>query len=161
MKNIIKKILNEEVNQKVISKVLSQINQGKIKPPYIKNLDMIGLYGDEIKMVMETHFGGEFKSNKVKGPKVEYRESSDGDFWELRRYDDNNNLIYTEDTGHWEKYEYDENNNEIFYITNTGTWEEREYDENGNQIYFGNSKGRKVRYYYDENGNQINWEVIS
>ena len=106
MKDLIKKILNEQVSDKVITKVLSQLESGKIKPPYFKNLDLIGLTPEEIKVVMEKFTNGKVKGNNI--------------------YDERGNKIYYEDSyGYWAKREYDERGNIIYYEDSTDFWYNR------------------------------------
>ena len=138
MKHLIKKILKEEISDKVITKVLSQLDRGKIKPPYFKNLDLIGLSPEEIKVVMEKFTNG--KVNK----KLEWIKDSRG------------NEIYREDSyGYWRKREYDERDNNIYYEDSDGGWRKREYDERGKLIYFEDSDGNWYKKEYDQRGNLI------
>lgn len=107
---------------------------------------------------------------------------SDGDWWLNYTYDENDNLIYDQDsyggwneyqydeygnivfhqkvrsysnTTSWEKYSYDENDNEIYYEDSDGYWRKCEFDKNNNPVYYENSKGEWTKYNYDINGNLV------
>ena len=145
MKDLIKKILNEQVSDKVITKVLSQLERGKIKPPYFKNLDLIGLTDDEIQTILEQFTNGKVdieekiildsRDNEI------YFESSDG-YWWKKEYDEKDNQIYKEDsTDFWYRSEYDKDGNEIYIENSDGYWVKKEFDERGKLIYRENSDG--------------------
>ena len=74
---------------------------------------------------------------------------------EIRKYDKNNNLIYSKGTSGLECwYKYDENNNEIHYKGSDGYEYWYKYDENNNKIYC-NEGGNKFWFKW-ENNNRIN-----
>jgi len=124
MKDLIKKILNEQVSDKVITKVLSQLESGKIKPPYFKNLDLIGLTDDEIQTTLEQFTNGEVN--------IKHRTLTD----------ESGNIIYDEDdNGFWYKSEYDGRGNLIYVENSNGFWVKKEYDERGKLIYRESSDG--------------------
>ena len=145
MKHIIKQILNEQVSDKVITKVLSRLERGKIKPPYFKNLDLIGLTPEEIKIILEKFTNG--KVNKKlewikdsRGNEI-YYEYSDGE-WVKKEFDERGNNIYYEgSSGYWYKKEYDQRGNLIYREYSNGYWEKREYDKIGKLIYREDSDG--------------------
>ena len=119
MKQIIKKILKEQVSDKVITKVLLQLNQGKIKPPYFKNLDLIGLTEEEIKTVLQMFTNGNVnmgdRTVRNSGGYILYHETSDG-YWVEGEYDERGNETYFEDSdGYWRKKGYDKNNVLIYH----------------------------------------------
>ena len=146
MKDLIKKILNEQVSDKVITKVLSQLERGKIKPPYFKNLDLIGLTDDEIQTTLEQFTNGKVNKNldtiQDLWDNEIYFESSDGGYWWKKEYDEKDNLIYKEDSNDfWYKSEYDKDGNEIYIENSDGYWVKKEFDERGKLIYRENSDG--------------------
>lgn len=76
------------------------------------------------------------------------------------RYDDNGNVIYTDDTRLRKWYEYDKNNNCIYYETSLGDKNWKKYDENNNLIYLKTFDTKHYYTYeeyfeYDENNNLI------
>ena len=81
-----------------------------------------------------------------------YKEDSNG-FWEKFRYNKNNNLIYYENY-HKSKLQYDENNNLIYREDPSGYWIKYQY-KNNNLIYQENSNGTWSEFQYDENNNEI------
>jgi len=65
----------------------------------------------------------------------------------LYLYDDNGNLIYSENSnGYWSKYEYDANGNVIYSEWSDGFWFKQEFDTNGNRIYYENSNGAQIHF---------------
>ncbi len=81
---------------------------------------------------------------------------------EIKKYDENNRIIYYKKSNGSEFWwEYDENNNKIYFKKNIdlGFWEEfeswRKYDENNNEIHYRNNEGKEYWYKYDENNNSI------
>ena len=124
MKHIIKQILKEQITDKVITKVLSRLERGLIKPPYFKNLDLIGLTPEEIKIILEKFTNGKVDINLTT-------------ITDLR-----GNQIYKEDSkGFWYKSKYDKDGNEIYYETSDGYWWKSEYDRRRNIIYSEDSYG--------------------
>ena len=80
-------------------------------------------------------------------------------FWETHEYDQNNNLIKSEDSdGYWYKKQYDQNNNIVKFESLTGYIETRQYDQNNNLIKFEDSNGYIETYEYDQNNNLIKFE---
>ena len=139
MKNLIKKVLKEQVTDKVITKVLSQLERGKIKPPYFNNLDLIGLTEDEIITVLGQFIDGnvDMDNQRIvdKRDYVIYIEESNGTWWKYG-YDERGNTIYYENSnGDWEKYEFNERDNITYTETSHGYWAKYEYDENNKLIY--------------------------
>jgi hypothetical protein len=141
MKQLIKKILKEQSEsnkEKFIRYVAS-----KLKPPYFKNINDLGVEKNEIKPILSLIFNQPIKINGTyvfnkKGGQL-YYEDSFGD-WTKYGYDEKNRHIYTEDSyNNWYKHRYDENGNEIYYETSNGFWEKKEYDENGCLIYYEHS----------------------
>ena len=111
MKKLIKKILKEEINSKVVNLISDKLKTGRIKPPYIKNLEELGLTDEEIKLSLEEFSGGEYQNFGKYGVIKKnnqniYDETSE--YWHLYEYDDEGNLIYKENSkGYWVKYRYD------------------------------------------------------
>jgi hypothetical protein len=160
MKNLIKQILKETINTKVVNLVLDRLNSNRIKPPYFKNLEDLGLSEEEIKLIL-----GEFTEGKVdltdkaiyhkRHGKDIYNEWGDGE-WAIREYNKFGEITRIENSeGYWEKREYDERGNEIYREDSTGFWYKEEYDDNNNTTYFENSNGRWLKREYDENGKLI------
>jgi hypothetical protein len=108
IKNIVKKILKEDVENNLYKKIATIIN-----PPYVTDMDKMGLTESEIKKVLEIIFGRELKIYGIDNggdvfvhPKMGgqwiYYEEFDGSNWEvverneedvaIRKYglDDNN-----------------------------------------------------------------------
>ena len=82
---------------------------------------------------------------KLKGIELKgtYEVEFDATWFEV--YDENDNLIYFENSdGYWFKKEYDEKGNMIYYENSEGSWFKKEYDERSNVIYYGNSDGEFV-----------------
>ena len=76
---------------------------------------------------------------------------------EIKKYDENNNLIYFKLSNNYEYWgEYDENNNYIYSRNSWGYEFWREYDKNNNLIHYKNSSGNENWYKYNELGKQIN-----
>jgi YD repeat-containing protein len=160
MKNLIKQILKETINTKVVNLVLDRLNSNRIKPPYFKNLEDLGLSEEEIKLIL-----GEFTKGKVDltdkaiydkrhGTDI-YNEWGDGE-WAIREYNKFGGITkIVESEGYWENRKYDERGNEIYREDSNGFWYKQEWDDNDNEIYFENSNGRWVKYQYNENGNLI------
>jgi len=99
-----------------------------IELPYFKCMgDYYGLKQDECVLVLSKVFN---QPVSIKGYNV------------YNVYDQNDNLIYFEDSnGFWSKYEYDTNGNEIYFEDSDGDWSKWEYDTNGNEIYREDSDG--------------------
>jgi hypothetical protein len=55
--------------------------------------------------------------------------------------DKNGNLIYFENTGGWDRHEYNSEEKLIYYENSDGYWEKQEWDSKGKEIYYENSKG--------------------
>jgi hypothetical protein len=110
MKKLIKQILKETINTKVTNLVLDRLKSGRIKPPYIKNLEDLGLSEEEIKITLEEFTGGEYINFGHYGIiKKNNRNIYDEDsqFWHIFQYDENDNLVYTENSNdYWVKYRY-------------------------------------------------------
>ena len=161
MKQLIKKILKEQVEsneERFIQFILS-----KLKAPYFKNLNNLGVKRNEIKKILTLVFNQliKIKNKNVydeRGNEI-YHENSDGS-WEKRKYDERGNEIYYENfNGQSSKSEYDEMNNEIYYEDSDGYWAKYEYDERGNEIYYENSDGQWLKSGYDENDDIIYQET--
>ena len=122
-----------------------------LQPPYFENMrDSYGLRPDEYKLI----FGKVFNQPVTMGSNQRvydnnnnliYRENSRG-FWGIFEYDQYDNEIYREySDGYWEKYQYDTNGqNEIYREDSNGYWEKYEYDKEGNMTYRENSNGNIV-----------------
>ena len=76
----------------------------------------------------------------------------------LEILDKNSNLIYFENTGGWDRHEYNSEEKLIYYENSDGYWEKWEYDSQGNQIYFENSNGYWAKREWDSQGNEIYYE---
>lgn len=104
MRHIIKKILKEEINSKVINLVIDNLNSGRIKPPYFKNLEELGLTDEEILWSLLGYFDGvvDVKNTTIYDKKDNpiYSEEFDGQWWVIYEYDDEGNLIYHESSDH-------------------------------------------------------------
>ena len=131
MKHIIKKILKEDINSKVINLILNNLNSGRIKPPYIRNLVDLGLEDEEVKYILEMYLEGKFENDQGinlfinDNGDVVYEEYFSDDFWSTSKYDERGNHIYSEDSD--------------------GVWYKKEYDDNGFLIYLENSdEGVKI-----------------
>ena len=75
---------------------------------------------------------------------------------EKRQYDENHNLIYSEDhDGYWTKRQYDQNQNCIYYEDSDGYWEKRTYDEQGLEIRYEDSDGYRSEEHYDAYGHYL------
>lgn len=144
MKNLIKKILNENVNDKLIDFLITNIKRGFIKPPYVKTLsEDYDLSNDEIKTILKEIIGGEvtiYKNGNVmvtnhRGKPL-YEEWSDDDWWVKSLFDERDNLIYSEAPDGWAKWEYDENRNLTYYENDDGTWAKYEYEKWSNKIIY-------------------------
>jgi YD repeat-containing protein len=165
MKRLIKKILKEDREQMFLDKIVKVM---KNDFPLFKNLKDYGFYEqlseDELNYVLSGVFGKpvRYSDDRIgilliydENNNLIYSENSYG-YWVKREYDENGNGIYSENSnGYWTKIEYDENGNEIYSEFSNGYWEKYEYDENGNMIYEEDSDGYWVKYEYDENGNMI------
>lgn len=160
MKKLIKQILKETINTKVTNLVLDRLKSGRIKPPYFKNLEDLGLSEEEIKLIL-----GEFTKGKVDLTDKEiyhkrhgrdiYSEWGDGE-WAIREYNKFGEITRIENSeGYWENRKYDERGNEIYREDSNGFWYKQEWDDNDNEIYFENSNGRWLKREYDKNGNLI------
>ena len=129
MKHIIKKILKEDINSKVINLMLNNLNSGRIKPPYIRNLVDLGLSDEEIEIVLSDYTNGKVNLKK----RLIHNEKG--------------NLIYGENNsnGEWVKWGYDERGNRIYNEDSDGDWYKKEYDDNDFLIYHENSdEGVKI-----------------
>jgi hypothetical protein len=133
-----------------------------LEPPYVQNLEVIGIDKDHYKLIFEKLFNqpvsvGNYdvlNSNR----KELYFETSDG-YWRKTEYDINGKLIYFENyEGYWEKKDYNENGKLIYFEDSNGYWEKREYDGNGNIIYSEKSDGFWSKIEYDNNNNLIYYE---
>ena len=117
MKTLIKKILKEQSEsnkEKFIRYVAS-----KLKPPYFKNINDLGVEKNEIEPILSLIFN---QPVRIKQKTI---------------YDELDNEIYDEDSdGSWEKKEYDERGNLIstYYKYSDGSWEKYEYDKMDNLI---------------------------
>jgi hypothetical protein len=89
IKNIVKKILKEDVENNLYKKIASIV-----KPPYVTDMDKMGLTESEIKKVLEIIFGRELKIYGIDNggdvfvhPKMGgqwiYYEEFDGSTWEV------------------------------------------------------------------------------
>jgi hypothetical protein len=160
MKNLIKQILKETINTKVVNLVLDRLNSNRIKPPYFKNLEDLGLSEEEIKLIL-----GEFTKGKVDltdkaiydkrhGTDI-YNEWGDGK-WAIREYNKFGDITkLVESEGYWENRKYDERGNEIYREDSNGFWFEQEFDEDGHLTYFENSYGKWDKWEYNKNGDLI------
>jgi hypothetical protein len=161
MKLLIKKIL---IESKVINFILDKLRSGKIKPPYFKNLEDIGLSDKEIKLTLEEFTRGEvFVTNTTiidkKYGKDIYNEWGDK-HWAIREYNKFGDITkIVESEGYWEKREYDERGNEIYREDSNGFWFKEEYDDNNDTTYFENSYGVWSKFEYDKNGELIYQET--
>ena len=96
-------------------------------------------------------------TKKDKG--LEIKRNISDDYWWKYSYDENCNLIYSEDSyDYWWKYSYDENDNLIYSESSTGFWHKYSYDNKGNKIKFENSKDYWNKFTYDNKGNNIYFE---
>ena len=89
IKNIVKKILKEDVENNLYKKIATIV-----KPPYVTDMDKMGLSNSEILKVLEVIFGMELKiygidnggdvfvHPKMGGPWI-YYEMFDGSGWEI------------------------------------------------------------------------------
>ena len=78
---------------------------------------------------------------KDENDNIIYYEDSNGD-WYKREYDSNGDIIYYENSdGYWYKREFDSNSNKIYYENSDGYWSKCEYDSNNNVLYYENSDG--------------------
>ncbi len=164
MKKLIKQVLKETINTKVTNLVLDRLKSGRIKPPYFKNLEDLGLSEEEIKITLEEFTGGKVFINvntiidKKHGQDI-YSEWG-GEHWSIRKYNESGKIIRIEDSeGYWENRKYDEWGNEIYREDSTGFWYKEEYDDNNNTTYFENSDGRWLKREYNENGELIYQET--
>ena len=97
--------------------------------PLFENMKLYGLYDQLSEDELTYVFSGIFGEPVTKKSR--------------RIYNQNGNIIYSENSGgDWRKYEYDNNGNEIYYETSDGFWYKYEYDDNGNIIYYENSDGK-------------------
>jgi len=133
-----------------------------LEPPYVQNLEVIGIDKDHYKLIFEKLFNqpvsvGNYdvlNSNR----KEIYFENSDG-YWRKTEYDDKGKLIYYENSnGYREKKDYNENGKLIYFENSDGYWDKRDYDGNGNIIYSENSDGYWLKREFDDNGNVIYYE---
>ena len=71
----------------------------------------------------------------------------------IRKYDENNNLIYFRNSNNGTEiwYKYDENNNETHYKSTSGKEYWREYDKNNNEIHWNDTNNNEYWYKRDEN----------
>ena len=74
---------------------------------------------------------------------------------EVRKFDDAGNMVYYEYAEYWVKNTFDENNNLILTEDEDGYWRKFEYDSRGNEIYWESSDGSWERVAYDEDGYAI------
>ena len=75
---------------------------------------------------------------------------------DIKKYDENKNLIYSKDINGYEIWqEFDENNNLIHYKNSTDYEYWKEYDENNNLIHFKNYTGYEFWCKFDENNKKI------
>jgi len=82
---------------------------------------------------------------KLKGIELKgtYEVEFDATWFEV--YDENDNLIYFENSdGYWIKNVYDERHNVIYYENSDGDWAKSEYDERNNQTHYEDSFGNIV-----------------
>ncbi len=124
-----------------------------IEAPYYENMrDRYGLDGKiEFRLVLSRVFnqpvqymGGTGTYDK-QGNMIYYEgleNSDDEGYWEKRKFNELNDLIYTEDSlGQWEKHEYDANGYLTYREMSNGTWAKYEYSEQGKLNYYENSRG--------------------
>ena len=109
--------------------MLNNLNSGRIKPPYIRNLVDLGLSDEEIEIVLSDYTNGKVNLKK----RLIHNEKG--------------NLIYGENNsnGEWVKWGYDERGNRIYNEDSDGDWYKKEYDDNDFLIYHENSdEGVKI-----------------
>ena len=158
MKKLIKKILKENINTKVTNLVLDRLKSGRIKPPYFKNLEDLGLSEEEIKVTLKEFIGGKMFGKDIISVKYGqdlYNEWGDGR-WALRQYNKFGDITSIEESdGYWENRKHDERGNEIYREDSNGFWFEQEFDEDGHLTYFENSYGKWDKWEYNKNGDLI------
>ena len=62
---------------------------------------------------------------------------------------------YTDSSGYWSEYTYDNNDNILTCKDSAGFWSERTCDEKGNELTCRNSNGYWCEYTYDDKGNEL------
>ena len=114
MKKLIKKILKEDTRQMFLDKIVQVM---KNDFPLFHNLKDYGFYDqlseDELNYVLSGIFGKPVTITKTE-------------------YDEYGNIGY---------HIYDQNDNLIYYENSNDTWVKKEYDENGRIIYYEDSNG--------------------
>jgi YD repeat-containing protein len=132
------------MNKKYIKYIEYIVND--IEAPYYFNMkETYGLKQDEVDLVL----------SKLYNQPVTIKDRS--------VYDSNGNKIYYESSyessyGSWVKYEYDDNDNLIYRENSDGSWIKQVYDDNGNRIYREDSDGFWIKNEYDSNDNIIYYE---
>jgi hypothetical protein len=155
MKNIIKRILREQFDSNYLKKVSNILLQSE--PPYFNLMEdhfnvtdpgdqlevMKYIYGDDIKILYrEESFHKGWYIYDSNNNQIYWETNDNSGVWEKSQYDSDGGLISWENnSGYWEKYEYDSNGNKIYHEENGGYWEKYEYDSDGNNIYYENSNG--------------------
>jgi YD repeat-containing protein len=119
-----------------------------LQPPYYENMrEIYGVSEKEYLLVLSKIFNEPIKIINAdtvvnQGGNLIYYEDNTG-YWEKKEYDTNDKIIYSEDSnGYWSKSEYDNNGNLIYFENSDGYWVKREYDANGNLIYREDSDGQ-------------------
>ena len=99
IKNIVKKILKEDVENNLYKKIATIV-----KPPYVTDMDKMGLSNSEIKKVLEVIFGMELKIYGIDnggdvfvhpyfGGQWIYYEMFDGSGWEIVERNEQGTII--------------------------------------------------------------------
>jgi hypothetical protein len=159
MKELIKKMIKEQTEsnkEKFIRYVAS-----KLKPPYFKNINDLGVEKNEIEPILSLIFNQPVRiKQKTIYDELDneiYDEDSDGS-WEKKEYDERGNLIskyYKYSDGSWEKLKYGERGKLIYREKSDGYWVKYEYDENNYLSYRENSSGNWEKYGYNRRGKLI------
>lgn len=165
MKNLIRKILNEEMSNREIDYLFDYLDKSGLQ--YTQKLESIGYNDNEIKEILTLFLPNKFKDIKPpyfrkltdKGlKKNEIKLTLDTLFGVItdiivqRIYDKDYNILYKESyNGWWERYEYDEEGNQIYSENSNGYWTKSKYNEYGITSWE-DSVGEKTEYIYDENG---------
>jgi len=124
MKRLIRKILREEINKSDRHyKILDKISD-HVEIPYFKSMEGLTIYDkDDQEYIMKKILGNDifFRDNHIR--------------------DNNLNLIYIEGNLGWKKWVYDDNDNMLYHENSKGYWNKFEWDDNDNMLYHENSNG--------------------
>jgi hypothetical protein len=76
----------------------------------------------------------------------------------LEILDKNENLIYFENAGGWDRHEYNSEEKLMYYENSDGYWAKYEYDSQDKHSYYECSTGFWAKYEYDSQNNLIYYE---